>query len=179
MENIAHRYLTKLRIISKIPENGQLDLTNNDLNIYKPSLVNWISRKMGGDGKANTVSFLRSFYQELILFTDELMASSNADRTALAKRNRYALLATIAKKIKESQIGFANLKKTYAAYPKIISMLESVEQDLIDTQLRNIASFLLDRATQKDASDPISIEYDSPEVPFAPPPPANTPNEII
>ena len=55
MDAIAHKYLTKLRIISKIPENGQLDLTNNDLNIYFPSIVNWIYRKIKGDGKMNTV----------------------------------------------------------------------------------------------------------------------------
>ena len=207
METIAHKYLTKLRIISKIPENGQLDLTNNDLNIYSPGLVSWIHRKMSGDGKINTVGFLRSFYQEIILFTNEIMTSIAMEPNRATKRRRYVLLATLAKKIKESQSGFVNLKRTYQNYPKIISMLESIEQDLIETQLRCISAFLQESAPKKASahagpakSDPIEMARvapdpspdlspgaspgtspsSSPELEgrFARPPP-NTPNEII
>jgi hypothetical protein len=197
MEPIAHNYLTKLRIISKIPENGQLDLTNNDLNIYSPGLVSWIHRKISGDGKINTVGFLRSFYREIILFTDEIMASISMEPNRATKRSRYVLLATLAKKIKESQSGFINLKRTYQNYPKIISMLESIEQDLIETQLQCISAFLPKAVPKKDGtssqaglsvSDPIDMVQvepehspeSSPELSgkFARPPP-NTPSEII
>jgi hypothetical protein len=181
MENIAHNYLTKLRIISKIPENGQLDLTNNDLNIYTPSLVGWIHRKMSGDGKMNTVGFLRSLYQELTTFTNEIMSAAISEPIAAIKRNRYSLLANIAKKIKESQVGFVRLKQTYSTYPKIISMLESIEQDIIETQLRRISAFLPDsRKLDRPSAEPMPIPSapsNSPEISRTPPPPANTPAE--
>jgi hypothetical protein len=164
MEIIAHKYLTKLRIIAKIPENGQLDLTNNDLNIYSPGWANWIHRKISGDGKLNTVGFLKTFYQEIIAFTCEIMTSISLEPNRSIKRSRYALLTNIAEKIKESQSGFVRLKRTYQNYPNIISMLESIEQDLIETQLRCIFAFLPSRTSEKLAtidavgmSDPVEI----------------------
>ena len=203
METIAHSYLTKLRIISKIPENGQLDLTNNDINIYVPGFVSWVNRKLNGDGKINTVVFLRSFYHELISFTNEIMESIDMKLNRSTRHSRYALLETLVKKIKESQSGFMRLKHTYQSYPKIISMLESIEQDLIENQLTIISAFLastihkkltrLHKASQErfagmDESDPISIAQmdlrlspdSSPDLAgkFARQPP-NTPNETI
>ena len=34
MESLTQRYLTRLRLISKIPEGGKISTVNNDLNIY-------------------------------------------------------------------------------------------------------------------------------------------------
>lgn len=142
MEIIAHQYLTKLRIIAKIPENGQLDLTNNDLNIYSPGLVNWVYRKMHGDGKLNTIGFLKTFYQEVVVFTSELMKSIEAERAATNRNRKYVLLASLAEKIKESTVGVDNLIKTYRYYHKIISTLESIQQDIVENQLKSIIMFL-------------------------------------
>jgi hypothetical protein len=142
METIAHQYLTKLRIISKIPENGQLDLTNNDLNIYDPGLVNWINRKLQGDGKMNTVSYLRTFYREINSFTTELMKSIEVEQNSIRKDRKTVLLASLAEKVKVSTVGVENLMKTYRLWHKIISTLESIQQDIIENQLKTVILFL-------------------------------------
>ena len=142
MEIIAHQYLTKLRIIAKIPENGQLDLTNNDLNIYSPTIINWVYRKLQGDGKLNTVAYLRTFYREINGFTTELMKSIEVEQNAIVKSHKTILLTSLAEKIKESTIGVENLVKTYRHYHKIISTLESIQQDIIENQLKNIIMFI-------------------------------------
>jgi hypothetical protein len=142
MEVIAHQYLTKLRIVSKIPENGQLDLTNNDLNIYSPTLVNWIYRKLQGDGKSNTVAYLKTFYREINGFTTELMKSIEVEQNEVTRNRKTILLASIAEKIKESTMGIDNLMKTYRQWHKIISTLESIQQDIIENQLKMIIMFI-------------------------------------
>jgi hypothetical protein len=142
MEIVAQQYLTKLRIIAKIPENGQLDLTNNDLNIYNSTIVNWIYRKMQGDGKINTVSYLITFYREINTFTTELMKSIVVEQNENVKSHKTFLLTSLAEKIKESTIGVGNLVKTYRHYHKIISTLESIQQDIIENQLKNIIMFI-------------------------------------
>ena len=142
MENIAQQYLTKLRIIAKIPEYGQLDLTNNDLNIFSFGLFTWINRKISGDGKDNTVNFLRNFYREVMGFTSELMLSIESDTCGINKNRKYILLASLADKVKESTTGIQNLMTTYKSWHKIISVLESIQQDIIECQLKNILIFL-------------------------------------
>lgn len=145
MEIIAHQYLTKLRIIAKIPSNGQLDLTNNDLNIYNPTILNWIYRKINGDGKLNTISYLRIFYREINSFTTDLMKSIEVEKDEINKSRKYILLISLAEKIKNSTIGIDNLSRTYKEYHKVISSLESIQQDIIENQLKNIVLFVPDK----------------------------------
>lgn len=160
METIAHQYLTKLRIIAKIPENGQLDLTNNDLNIYSPSLLNWINRKLQGDGKLNTVSYLRSFYREINGFTTEMMKSIEVEQNNVNKNRKTVLLASLAEKIKESTIGIENLIKTYRHYHKIVSTLESIQQDIIENQLKTVILFIPDKYKTGVLRDIENGQYD-------------------
>lgn len=160
MEIIAHQYLTKLRIISKIPENGQLDLTNNDLNIYNPTILNWVYRKLQGDGKLNTVTYLRSFYREVNGFTTDLMKSIDVEQNELNKSRKIILLTSLAEKIKESTIGVDNLVKTYRHYHKIISTLESIQQDIIENQLKNIIMFVPEKFKTEVLKDIENGQYD-------------------
>lgn len=142
MESIANRYMTKLRLIAKIPENGLLDLTNNDLNIYQPGLYSWFRRKLYGDGKANTELFLKNLYTEINSFTEELMKSIR-DETSLEQKSRKTnLLRNLVKNIKQSIEGLKNLMKTYVKFPRTVSELESIEQDVVEPQLVIIAAFL-------------------------------------
>lgn len=142
METIAQQYLTKLRIIAKIPENGQLDLTNNDLNIYSPGFASWVHRKIHGDGKLNTVGFLQKFYQEVTGFTTDLIQSAESDQNRDSKNRKHSLLASLASNILESITGIENLGKTYRSYPKITSNLETIQKDIIEPQLATIRNSL-------------------------------------
>lgn len=158
IDPVAHQYLTRLRIISKIPENGQLDLTSNDINIYSPGFVNWVYRKVCGDGKMNTIGFLRTFYEELVAFTSHLMQSIMLDHVKSTKAKKYRILANIADKIKSSIGGLVNLGKTYRQYPKISSTIESIQQDIIEPQLASIMVFLpSDPGIPGGPSKPINI----------------------
>ena len=91
MESILHNYLTKLRIISKIPENGRLDTTQNDLNIYYNSLTNWVWRKFSGDSKDCTTKYLVILYREIFnnsIFNDYFLNNLNI----IQKYNDYEYL---------------------------------------------------------------------------------------
>ena len=160
MEIMSHQYLTKLRIIAKIPENGQLDLTNNDLNIYNPTMMNWFYRKIQGDGKLNTVAYLSIFYREINGFTTELMKSISVEQNKNVKVNKLILLNRMAEKIKESTIGIENLMKTYSHYHKIISTLESIQQDIIENQLNSIITFIPENFKTNIIRDIESGQYD-------------------
>ena len=138
MDSIAHEYLTKLRIISKIPENGQLDTTNNDLNIYSPTLLSWLWRKFQGDGKTNSVKYLLDLYKKINLFTDQLIIDIINEKSETKKRKNMILLVSITEKLKESLKGINHLSGTYKDFPKIVSMIECIEQDIIIPQYNYI-----------------------------------------
>mgnify|MGYP001030664425 CR=1 FL=1 len=144
MDNILHSYLTKLRIISKIPTNGKLDITNNDLNIYYSSVVNWMLRKFHGDNKYNATKYLTDIYREINLFSDQLMYSIESEMNNITKIKKINMLVSLAEKIKESMVGVKNLIGTYKEYPKVISLLECLEQDIILPQYRSIKKFIPD-----------------------------------
>lgn len=142
MDNVLHTYLTKLRIISKIPANGKLDITNNDLNIYHDSIVNWILRKFHGDNKNNATKYLTDIYREINLFSDQLMYSIESELNSATKVKKMNMLVSLAEKIKESLVGIKNLIGTYKEYLKVISVLECLEHDIIMPQYRSIKKFI-------------------------------------
>ena len=144
MDNISHVYLTKLRIISKIPINGKIDITNNDLNIYDNNIVNWCFRKFYGDNKYNATKYLTDLYREINSFSDQLMYSIESDNNNIYKNKKINMLVTLAEKIKESMMGIKNLIGTYKGYIKVISMLECLEQDIIIPQYNIIKKFIPD-----------------------------------
>ena len=144
METVIHTYLTRLRIISKIPSNGKIDITNNDLNIYYNSIPNWIRRKIQGDNKDNATKYLMDLYREINEFSDQLMYNINTEDDPINKRKKIIMLVSLAEKIKESLMGIRNLIGTYKDYLKTVSLLECLEQDIIIPQFRVLKSFIPD-----------------------------------
>lgn len=142
METVIHTYLTRLRIISKIPSNGKIDITNNDLNIYYNSIPNWIRRKIQGDSKDNATKYLMDLYREINEFSDQLMYNINTEDDPITKRKKIIMLVSLAEKIKESLMGIRNLIGTYKDYLKTVSLLECLEQDIIIPQFRVLKSFI-------------------------------------
>jgi hypothetical protein len=142
MESILHNYLTKLRIISKIPENGKLDTTQNDLNIYYNNVVNWCWRKFSGDSKDCTTKYLMSIYREINAFSDQLMCNINTEQNVVQKNKKITMLVSLTEKIKESLSGIRNLIGTYQSYLKVVSLLECLEQDIILPQYYLLKKFI-------------------------------------
>lgn len=142
METVIHTYLTKLRIISKIPVNGRLNITNNDLDIYKDSFINWFLRKWGNDCKDNATKYLYDLYREINSFSNQIMDNINFEQTESRKVILIIMLVSLAEKIKESLIGIRNLIGTYKDWLKTCSNLECLEQDIIISQFRILKNFI-------------------------------------
>ena len=142
MDNILHIYLTKLLIISKIPINGKIDITHNDLNIYDSSILNWFNRKLYGDSKYNATKYLTDLYREINLFSDQLIYSIISDTDDISKKKKMNMLVKLAEKIKKSLVGIKNLTGTYKGYIKVVSLLECLEQDIIIPQYNAIINFI-------------------------------------
>jgi hypothetical protein len=161
MDIILHNYLTKLRIICKIPENGRLDTTQNDLNVYHSNVFNWIWRKFNGDSKEFTVKYLIGLYREINSFSDQLMNNINTEKSETCKLKKTLILVSLAEKIKESLIGIRNLIGTYQGYLKIVSLLESLEQDIIIPQYNILKKFIPDAYHTDVIKSDISYFYNS------------------
>ena len=142
MENILHNYLTKLRIISKIPEHGRLSITNNDLNIYYGGLFEWVLRKAYGDNKDGTTKYLIDLYREINSFSEQLMYNINTEQNTIRQRKKIIMLVSLTEKLKESLSGIRNLIGTYKDYLKIVSLLECLEQDVIIPQYKTLLKFI-------------------------------------
>lgn len=142
METVTHSYLTKLRIISKIPENGKLDTTQNDINIYYGTLINWVWRKFQGDSKTTAVKYLTDLYREVNSFSDQLMQNITVEANDLRRNKKLVMLVSLTEKIKESLTGVRNLANTYKNFLKIVSQLECLEQDIIIPQYRILKNFI-------------------------------------
>ena len=142
METVVHTYLTKLRIISKIPVNGRLDITNNDLDIYKDSFINWILRKWSNDCKDNATKYLYDLYREINAFSNQIMDNINFEQLESRKVCLIIMLVSLAEKIKESLSGIRNLIGTYKDWLKTSSNLECLEQDIIMPQFRILKNFI-------------------------------------
>jgi hypothetical protein len=141
MDSILHQYLTKLRIISKIPEHGKLDTTQNDLNIYYGTIINWVWRKFNGDSKDCTTKFLVSLFREINSFSDQLMYNIITEKNPICKNRKMTMLVSLTEKIKESLTGIRNLIGTYKDYLKVVSVLECLEQDIIIPQYHTLKKF--------------------------------------
>lgn len=142
METVVHTYLTKLRIISKIPTNGRLNITNNDLDIYKESFINWILRKWGSDCKDNATKYLYDLYRDINSFSNQIMDNVNFEQVESRKVCLIIMLVSLAEKIKESLSGIRNLIGTYKEWLKTSSNLECLEQDIIMPQFRILKNFI-------------------------------------
>ena len=155
MDTILYNYLTKLRIISKIPENGRLDTTQNDLNIYYATVSNWIWRKFNGDSKDATTKYLTNLYREIISFSDQLMCNISTETNSFNKNKKMIMLVALVEKIKESISGIRNLIYTYKDYSKVVSVLECLEQDIIIPQYNVLRNFIPDKYFIDDLPDAI------------------------
>ena len=142
MDRSTHVYLTQLRIISKIPRNGQLDTTNNDVNIYKPGVANWVMRKFHGDGKAPTATFLTDFFEEIDKKTTDLIKNLRREKSDETKLQQMQLLVSLTEKIYESLAGMNNLMGTYNSFPETVSKLEHIVEDMMYPTLRRCIVFI-------------------------------------
>ena len=159
MDTLTHKYLTKLRIISKIPENGRIDITRNDLNIYNDNVLGWVLRKIHGDNKENAAKYLMDLYREISSFSDQYMYNITNETDACVKLKKIIILISFTEKLKDSLSGIRNLIGTYKQYIKIVSILECVEQDIIIPLFNTLVNFIPeDQHTDSIKIDPVLLK---------------------
>jgi hypothetical protein len=150
MENRLHLYLYKLRIVSKIPVGGKLDITYNDINIYYGGFIGWVYRKLSGDNKDNAAKHLIDLYKEINEFGDQLMYIIQSETNKILIIKKLNMLVSLTDKLKESLVGVRNLIGTYKQYLKVVSLLECLEQDVIIRQYNALIDFIQNIYTAHD-----------------------------
>ena len=117
MDNQTSKMLIRLRIISKIPENGRLNTYDNKLSLYDNSWRQWIIRNYKLDSKESTKIRLESFYSDVLRKTNELMKS----------KDEYDLLFQFNKQLEKSVKGLEMLKDTtYKEDARLTSFFDSL-----------------------------------------------------
>lgn len=139
---LAYNYITKLRIISKIESGGKLNTINNKLDIYKNGIKNWLKRNYYGDGRKQTVLYLKHLYKEIRLFSNSLINNIHYEKESLDVDRKLDLLISLAEQIRESIIGIKNLKETYKNCPRTLASLECIENDCALTLYKYIKLFI-------------------------------------
>jgi hypothetical protein len=141
MAILNQRYLTRMRIVAKIPANGKLDTTDG-INIYNFSFTNWVWRKARGDGKLSTTTCLTTLFTEISEFSNQLMISAKIEPESIKFDKKCKILASLAERLQSSIFGLHNLIDTYKFFPRTAALLESVEHDIIVPQFKQIYNFL-------------------------------------
>lgn len=142
IETTGYNFLCKLKILSKIPIDGKLNIINNDLNIYDGTFISWLSRKLYSDNKDNAVKFLIDLYRDILLFTGQLICDINSEYDENKKLKKILLLVSLTEKLKESTIGIHNLINTYKDFLKTVSILECLEHDIIIPHIDLLIKFI-------------------------------------
>jgi len=115
MDRPYKHFFVNLTIISGIPKYGKLKTINGKLNIYRPSVTNWIQRKAYGDGKKETIKFLDDFYTKLVQENTKLLLNNSDENVEI--------IAKLVEKMEKSLVGINNLIETYKDYYYITAQL--------------------------------------------------------
>lgn len=127
MDDLLHSLLNKLRLISQITDGKKISTSNDELNIYEESGLNWLFRVYTRDGKDASIKSLRTLYQTVRNNTERIISKIDKQSTHINSDIEVALI--MAQKIKSSVAGLENLSKTYHAYPTVVAALEGIVQD--------------------------------------------------
>ena len=136
MDTKTNTLLIRLRIISKIPENGRLNTYDNTLSLYDNTWYQWVLRNCKFDSKEKTKNTLESFYNDIVRKTNELL--TNQDDSDIPFQFN--------KQLENSIKGLEMLKNTtYKEDAILTSFLDSLIEDIIRPQIKNISIYLVNR----------------------------------
>jgi len=154
MNHTKREIIIKLETLSRIPKNGKLNLTANDIEIYQSTMLEWIKRWASGDGRENTVSHLNHFFDHVLLTTDDMIdcisgagpgagsACPDARSVNDECRKKANDLSTIALALANSIAGINNLRETYVKDEKTNAHLRFICEQYIALQYHKIIETL-------------------------------------
>jgi hypothetical protein len=144
MDNQTSKLLIRLRIISKIPENGRLNTYDFKLSLYDNSWYQWFIRNYKFDSKEKTKVTLECFYGDVIRKTNELMKI----------KEEQDMLFQFNKQLEKSVKGLEMLRETtYKEDARLTSFFDSLIEDTIRPQIKKISSTLVDEAKPSELSN--------------------------
>jgi hypothetical protein len=133
MDAQTSKLLIRLRLISKIPENGRLNTYDNQLSLYNNSWYQWFFRNIKFDSKEKTRTILDSFYREIIRRTNDLMKI----------KEEKDILFRFKQQLENSIRGIKMLQETtYKEDARLTSFFDSLIEDTIRPQISKIDTFL-------------------------------------
>lgn len=142
MNHTKREIIVKLETLSKIPKNGKLNFTSNDIDIYQNTWIEWVRRWSYGDGRNNTIDNLNNFFDHIILTTDDMIIYVQSKGIDYECKNKANDLSTIALALANSIIGINNLRETYSKDEKINAQLRFICEQYISIQYHKIVEAL-------------------------------------
>ena len=124
--------LSTLGTISKINPGDKLIVKNRNITIDN-RWIQWYRRKLDGESRYSTISFLEELYTEIKDKVNSIINNLNNSSTD----DNYKILKSVANAIGKSYKGIKNLIITYDNDSSIISKLEFIiEIDIIETYFK-------------------------------------------
>ena len=124
--------LSTLGTISKINPGDKLIVKNRNITIDN-RWIQWYRRKLDGESRYSTISFLEELYIEIKDKVNSIINNLNNSSTD----DNYKILKSVANAIGKSYMGIKNLIITYDNDSSIVSKLEFIiEIDIIETYIK-------------------------------------------
>lgn len=140
MNHIKRNLIIKLETLSRIPKNGKLNLSANDIEIYQNNWVEWFKRWKSGDGREKTVERLNSFYDHVLQTSNDMINCISVKCDDI--REKAEDLSAIATELANSIIGINNLRDTYIDDQKINAELRFICEQYITVPFHKIVESL-------------------------------------
>jgi hypothetical protein len=133
MDDKIQKCLVVLRRISKAPDGGKLSTINNEIEIYEPTIWNWVWRKaLGGTGQRD-VKAVKKFYKDIENDMQQWLVNDRVDRY---------LLHSFKTQLGSSIVGLSKLKTSYNSDANIVSSYENIIEDIIGPLQRKLEQHL-------------------------------------
>ena len=137
MEDRLRTHLRTIRKINQIDENNKLDTTDNEINIYIPTLINWLKRKIKGDGGIRSITYLNKVYAELDKDCNDIIDAK------IVIHNNFLL--SIISELTNNIDAINRFKKHYEYNANIISDLDCLINDVIKHLHKKISNYISDK----------------------------------
>lgn len=132
MEQWKITTLTRLLLISNLGRNEYLSIDGDIIDIYTPTWMNWIQRKISGCDKFQTTAWLLEFYSKLHKIVLEY----------IERKEQKEDLFNLVINAWQSLQGIRNLTESYRGYPRATSKLIHIETYVIIPVLHKYKVFI-------------------------------------
>jgi len=140
MNHTKRDLIIKLETLSRIPKNGKLNLTANDIEIYQNGWIEWFKRWKNGDGREKTIERLNHFFDHVLQTSNDMINCIAINCEDI--KDKAEDLNAIATELANSIVGINNLRDTYVDDQKINAQLRFICEQYIAVQYHKIIDSL-------------------------------------